>query len=82
MARRFEDGDWQPPTPRDYAGGPHAAHADCSGCQRRATLDLVKLAAGPHALTPLIHLPLRCAVCGSSVFTVAIEYAGAYKPLA
>jgi hypothetical protein len=82
MARRSEDHDWQPPTPRFYAGSGHVAHADCGRCQRRATLDLVTLAAGPHALTPLIHLPLKCAGCGSTTFTIAIEYAGAYKPMA
>jgi hypothetical protein len=52
------------------------------GASTGQPLDLVQLAAGSHALTPLIHLPLKCAACGSTMFTIAIEYAGAYKPIA
>jgi hypothetical protein len=35
--------------------------------------------AGSHALTSVIHLPLKCAACGSRTFSIAIEYAGAYN---
>jgi hypothetical protein len=76
MARRSEDHDWQPPTPRDYANGPHSDHADCGRCQHRATLDLVQLAAGSHALTPLIHLRLNArtaeAQCSASPLSMSV----------
>jgi hypothetical protein len=45
--------------------------AQCRRCQHERALDLASLAAGPHAGTPLIALPLRCR-CGSRDYGVTV----------
>lgn len=59
------------PTPRRYAGEPFRVTAQCRRCQHETVLDLVALAAGPHADTPIVELPLRCR-CGARDFGVTV----------
>jgi hypothetical protein len=43
-------------------------------------LDLIALAGGRHADTPLIGLPLKCSECGSATFSISVRYIGVHKP--
>lgn len=52
------------PTPNDYAGI-HAVHSVCRACDRIVPLDLPDLVRRGYGDVPLVHLPLRCAGCGS-----------------
>ena len=45
----------------------------CLACNHIRALDLARLAQRGHEKTPLIGLPLRCAVCQATAFRVIVS---------
>ena len=60
------------PTPRDSAGV-HRVDAVCTACDRFAELDLPALVASGYGDQPLVHQPLRCALCGGTGHRIVVS---------